>query len=160
MRIIKEIVPYILIVVFVVLIRTYIVTPVTVSGSSMETTLYTGDIMLLKKYNQNNLKRNDIVVIKRENDYLIKRLIGLPGEKVKCVGGIIYVNNKELESDFGTNETDNFSEVELQSDEYFVIGDNRKDSYDSRYFGPVKSSQILGNTNVIIFPFKHIGIVK
>lgn len=152
---IKELIPYIVIIIAVLLIRTFIMTPVNVDGDSMNNTLYNGDIMILKKLDK-NYERNEIVVFKRNNDRLIKRVIALPGEKVKCVSGIIYVDNVEYEDKFANGKTGDFEEVKLDSNEYFVLGDNRGNSLDSRFFGPVREDQILGTTNLIIFPFNRI----
>ena len=159
-KFIKEIIPYIIIIVVVVLIRTFIITPVTVDGPSMEKTLYSNDVMLLYKFNKNNIKRYDIVVFKYGNDRLIKRLIGLPGETIKCVDGKIYINDEDKSNEYGYGNNFDFSETTLKDNEYFVMGDNREDSLDSRYFGSVSSDQILGNTNYIIFPFNRFGMVN
>ena len=85
-KFLKEWVPYVIIIIIVVLIRTYIVTPVIVRGSSMENTLHEGEVLLLSKisYKINDIKRYDIVVIKdKDNDYIIKRIIVKPGENVE-----------------------------------------------------------------------------
>ena len=157
---VKEALPYIIIVLVVVIIRSFIVTPVTVSGPSMQTTLYTGDVMLLTKYNKSNLQRYDIVVVKRNSERLVKRLIALPNETIKCSDGKIYINGEEKTNEYGYGPNEDFDEVKLKSDEYFVIGDNRNDSLDSRYFGPIKKNQILGKTNLIVYPFKRFGKVE
>lgn len=159
-KFIKEIIPYIIIVIAVVLIRTYIITPVTVDGPSMETTLYSNDIMLLYKFNKNDIKRYDIVVFKYGNDRLIKRVIGLPGDTIKCLDSKIYINNEEKSNEYGYGSNLQFSQITLKEDEYFVMGDNRENSLDSRYFGPVTGEQILGTTDFIIFPFNRFGSVK
>lgn len=156
MRIIKEILPYVAIILVVVLIRMFIVTPVTVDGPSMNNTLQDGDVMILNKINKGNIKRNDIIVFKRNNNRLIKRVIALPNEKVKCVSGIIYINNEEYDDIHATGNTKDFQEYVLKDDEYFAVGDNRENSFDSRSFGPVKKEAILGTTDLIIFPFNHI----
>jgi signal peptidase I len=155
----KELLPYLIIILVVVVLRSYVITPVTVDGPSMQTTLYTNDVMLLYKFNKNNVKRYDIVVVKHGSDRLIKRLIGMPGDTIKCVSGIIYINNEEAEK-YGYGNNMDFAAVKLSSDEYFVIGDNREDSFDSRYFGPINKDQMMGNVNFIFFPFNRFGIVK
>ncbi len=159
-KILKELLPYVIIVLAVILIRTYIVTPVTVDGPSMQSTLYTNDVMLLFKINKNNLQRYDIVVLKHGTDRLIKRLIALPGERIKCVDGKIYINDEEKSNEYGYGSNFDFDEVTLGDDEYFVMGDNREDSLDLRYFGAVKKDQILGNVNYILFPFNRFGSFK
>ena len=146
----KEILPYIIIVLVVVLIRTFIITPVTVNGPSMQET----------QYKKNTVERYDIVVVKKDGDRLVKRLIGLPNEEIECKNGKIYINGEEKSNEYGYGTNKDFAKVKLGSDEYFVIGDNRNDSLDSRYFGPVKKNQILGKTNFIIFPFNRFGKVN
>ena len=160
MKFIKELLPYVIIVIVVILIRSFIVTPVRVSGSSMEKTLEDGYIMILNKLAK--VDREDIVVIDKnyaQDDVIIKRIIALPGEKIKCEKGIIYINDKEYEDKYGYGITSDFKEVTLNGDEYFVLGDNRLVSNDSRYLGPVKKDYIEGTTSFILYPFKEFGKV-
>ena len=96
MKVIKEFIPYLVIILIVVLIRCFVVTPVRVSGTSMYPTLKNNDIVLLKKFDK-NIERFDIVVFNYNNSKLIKRVIGLPGETVKYVNGILYINNKKID---------------------------------------------------------------
>ena len=90
MKKIKELIPYILIITLVILIRTFIITPVRVDGPSMEDTLENGDILLLQKFND-NYQRFDIVVLNYNNEKLVKRIIGLPGEKVAFIDNKLYI---------------------------------------------------------------------
>ncbi len=156
-KFIKEYLPYVVILVVIVLLRIYVVTPVTVDGNSMNDTLYTNDLMLLFKIG--DIERYDIVVANHDNKKLIKRVIGMPNDKIKCVSGILYINNEEDTSGYGYGENIDFPEYILKEDEYFLIGDNRSDSLDSRYFGPVKKEDIEGKANFIIFPFNRFGFV-
>lgn len=151
---IKEILPYIIILVAVILFRTFIATPVIVNGPSMQETLHTNDILILRRTSKIN--RYDIVVANHNGDKLIKRVMGIPGDKVKCVSGIIYVNNEEV-SNYGYGTSFDFAQVVLGENEYFLIGDNREDSLDSRYFGPVEKSNISGVADFRVFPFTKIG---
>ena len=151
---IKELIPYVVILVVVVLFRTFIATPVIVNGPSMQETLHTNDFLILRK--TKNINRYDIVVANNNGDKLIKRVMGIPGDKIKCVSGIIYVNNEEV-SNYGYGMSFDFPQVILGSDEYFLIGDNREDSLDSSYFGPVKASSISGVANFRIYPFNKVG---
>ena len=93
-KFIKELIPYVVIVIVVVLIRSYLVTPVIVSGDSMEPTLNNKELLLLNKinYKLNDIKRFDIVVIKIDNKEIIKRVIGLPGENVLYQSDKLYVD--------------------------------------------------------------------
>ena len=96
-NIIKENIVYIVIILLVILIKIFIVTPVRVRGESMEKTLQNNDIMILNKmaYKFNDIKRFDIVVIDITDEYIIKRVIGLPGEKVEYKNNKLYINGKE-----------------------------------------------------------------
>ena len=99
-------------------------------------------------------------VVKTNKTYIIKRIIGLPGESVAYIDGKLYINEKAAQDKYALSDMEDFEEVKLAGDEYFVMGDNRKVSQDSRAIGPVKKSQILGKTNIIIYPFNKFGIVK
>ena len=100
--VIKEILSYVIIIFIVLLIKWYIVSPINVVGKSMEPTLEDKDMMLLDEisYRFEDIKRFDIVVVKSKDGLIIKRVIGLPGEKVKCKNGDIYINNKKLRENY------------------------------------------------------------
>ena len=157
---IKEISPYVLIVVVIVVIRIFIATPVKVDGDSMYNTLNDNDIVLLSKLS--SIDRFDIIVLK-ENDNnatIIKRVIGMPGDKVKIRNNKIYINNKIIEDEYAYGETSDYEEITLGDDEYFVLGDNRLISKDSRYFGAIKKSDIKGKAVFRFWPLKKIGTLK
>lgn len=160
MKIIKEIIPYIVIVLVVVLIRTFIITPVRVDGDSMKNTLKNGDILLL--YKLGSINRLDIIVLdeEKDNEKIIKRVIGLPGETVAIKKGKIYINDKVIDDKYAYGETSDYDKVTLEDDEYFILGDNRLISKDSRYFGPIKKSEIKGKIVFRVFPFTKIGMVQ
>ncbi len=160
MKIIKEIIPYIVIVLVVVLIRTFIITPVRVDGDSMKNTLKNGDILLL--YKLGSINRLDIIVLdeEKDNEKIIKRVIGLPGETVAIKKGKIYINDKVIDDEYAYGETSDFDKVTLEDDEYFILGDNRLISKDSRYFGPIKKNEIKGKIVFRLFPFTKIGTVQ
>lgn len=156
---IKEISPYVLIVVVIVVIRIFIATPVKVDGDSMYNTLNDNDIVLLSKLS--SIDRFDIIVLK-ENDNnatIIKRVIGMPGDKVKIRNNKIYINNKIIEDEYAYGETSDYDEIILGDDEYFVLGDNRLISKDSRYFGAIKKSDIKGKAVFRLFPFTRFGSI-
>lgn len=156
-KILKDLVPYIVILVVVVLIRTFIVTPIIVDGDSMSPTLTDDEMMLLNKLG--SIERNDIVVINNEEGYIIKRVIALPGESIECRDGVIYINDEKYDDNFAS-KTDDFVKQFLNDDEYFVMGDNRLVSMDSRIFGAVTKEEILGTTNFVIYPFNKFGKIK
>lgn len=156
---IKEISPYVLMVVVIVVIRIFIATPVKVDGDSMYNTLNDNDIVLLSKLS--SIDRFDIIVLK-ENDNnatIIKRVIGMPGDKVKIRNNKIYINNKIIEDEYAYGETSDYDEITLGDDEYFVLGDNRLISKDSRYFGAIKKSDIKGKAVFRLFPFTKFGSI-
>ncbi len=160
---IKKLLPYIGIVIVVILIRTFIITPVRVDGESMYPTLKNNDIMMLKKYDKKYQYKN-IVILKYGNTRLVKRIIGVPGDHIKVNNGKLYINGKKT-NDLYSNITNDFSLEDfgyskIPQDYYFVMGDNRTNSTDSRTIGLIKKSDILGTTNFRIFPFNHIGTIK
>ncbi len=148
----KEILSYVLIILAIVLIRSYVVTPIRVNGDSMNNTLKNGDYMILKKYSRNHIKRFDIVVADANNEKLIKRVIALPGEKVEYKNGKLYINDKLIKNKYGNGKTENFRDYCGQN-EYFIMGDNRENSLDSRMFGCVNKEKIRGTTDFVLFPF-------
>ena len=156
---IKELIPYIVILIVVVLIRSFIVTPVKVSGESMYPTLKGTEVMILNKLDK-KYERYDIVVVKSSDGDIIKRVYGLPGETIECENNTIYINGKKIEDEYGHGKTMNFKKYELGDNEYFVLGDNRMNSKDSRIFGPFKEDEIKGTTKLVIFPFTKIGNVE
>ena len=158
-KILLEICSYGLIIFIVLFIKFYVVSPIRVNGSSMYNPLPDGDIMILNEflYRFKEIARFDIVVVEEEGELLIKRVIGMPGEVIECKNNIIYINEKRLKDKYAYSETSDFSKIELGNDEYFVLGDNRSVSIDSRKYGAYKSKNIKGKANFIIYPFSRFG---
>lgn len=163
----KELIIYGSIILAVILIRTFIITPVRVNGTSMYSTLKNGEIMILNKldYKFNDIKRFDIVVVKTSDNKIIKRVIGLPGETLKYENNTLYIDGVEVKEPYLKEKTEDFNINELgykkiPSDCYFVMGDNRNNSKDSRIIGCVNKKQIQGSTKLVLFPFKSMGIRK
>lgn len=157
----NDILSYVIIILAVVLVRTFIITPVRVVGSSMDKTLKEGEILLLEKIDK-KYKRYDIVVIKENNERIIKRIIGMPGESVKIVEGVIYINGEAIEDKYASSYTGDFSLDKfdldvIPEDSYFVLGDNRIVSKDSRLLGPINKKKIQGKTIYRIWPFNKFG---
>ncbi len=156
----REILPFAIIIVVVLLVKNFIMTPIQVNGDSMYSTLKNGDIMILNKigYKLHSLKRFEIVVIKNNDTLLIKRIIGLPGETVKVEKNILYIDGEEVSQPFldANNLTNDFETV-VGEDCYFVMGDNRDISLDSRELGCFDISKIQGTTSLTIFPFDRFG---
>ena len=161
MKRIKELIPYLIIILVVISIRTFIITPIIVQGESMVPTLDGREIMILKKYDT-TYERFDIVVVNKsvEGDNLIKRVIGLPGETIRYKNGKLYINGKIIDDKYAYGNTGNFQEITLGEDEYFLMGDNREISLDSRSLGIIKKSEIEGTVGIILFPFNKFGTVK
>ena len=140
---------------------------VTVSGNSMSPLLNADDVVLVNQlsYDLGKPDRFDVVVFRREDGKAnIKRIIGLPGETVQIRGGQVYINGEVLpdERELGTVSLAGLAEnpITLGEDEYFLLGDNREISLDSRVFGTVNQKDIEGTTNFIIWPFKEFGTVE
>ena len=159
---VREFLPYIIIILIVVIIKSYIVSPIRVNGSSMKNTLHDKDIMILDEisYRFTKIKRFDIVVVHYQNEYLIKRVIGLPGDNISYQNNQLYVNGKKVQENFEHAHTDDFSTVKVPKGKYFVLGDNRINSSDSRVLGFFDKKDIKGKTNLIIFPLSRVGIKK
>ena len=161
---IKDLVPYIVIIVVVVLIRTFIATPVIVVGDSMVPTLKEGQWLLLNKigYQFKEIERYDIVVIKMEKSEIIKRVIGLPGETIEYRNNILYIDGHEENSEFNF-DTDDFTLKSIcncdtiPADKYLVLGDNRPISKDSRMIGLIDKKDILGKAVYRIWPISKFG---
>ncbi len=155
-------------IVIALLIVTYVGQRTIVIGSSMETTLSDGDNLIVDKlsYRFSEPERYDIVVFpyKYEKKNYVKRLIGLPGDTVQIKDGYVYINDALLSSDIYGAEVMHYANLAaepmtLGDDEYFVLGDNRNHSSDSRnpLVGVLKQEDIIGKAWVRIYPFDKIG---
>ena len=163
---------YILIIVgLTYLIITYVGQRTRVSGSSMETTLSDGDNLIVDKisYRFQDPRRYDIIVFPyryEANTYYIKRIIGLPGETVQIVDGEVYIDGKLLGEHYGNELMENAGlaadPITLGDDEYFVLGDNRNNSQDSRVsnVGVLHRDELLGRAWIRIWPFSEFGVIK
>lgn len=166
-KILKDIMPYVIVIVLVVLVRSFIITPALVDGASMEPTLQNNNLVLLNKldYRLNEIKRFDIVVVKIGNEKLIKRVIGLPGEHIEYKNNVLYVDGFVVEENFNHAETtdfklENIGFLTIPGDQYFVVGDNRTNSTDSRMIGLIDKKDILGSVSLRMFPINKIGKVN
>lgn len=166
-RIVKEWVPYVIIIIVVLLVKKYLFTTILVHGASMNDTLKENDVMILDKisYRLKPIQRFDIVVINTGKTKLIKRVIGLPGEHVKYEDNQLYINDEKVEDSYGNGTTYDFDLNYLEYETipnhyYFVLGDNREDSLDSRSIGLVSKKDIIGHATFILFPFQHFGTVE
>ncbi len=166
-KFIKEGWPYFAVLFVVVLIKAFVISPIRVNGPSMKETLQNQDIMLLDKvsYRFHDIKRFDIVVIHLDEEDIIKRVVGLPGEKVEYKDQKLYINGKYVKENFYHEETDDFDlssfhSKKIPDDSYFVLGDNRVESLDSRVLGFISKKRIKGHAIFTIFPFSRWGEKK
>ena len=163
----KDIITYALIIGVAILIKLFVFSPIKVNGSSMSPTLEDGDIMILNEigYHLNGVDRFDIAVAKVDGEKLIKRVIGLPGEKVEYRENKLYINDEFVVENFTHGDTEDFSLSQLSVEKipenyYFLVGDNRGNSKDSRTIGLVHKSKIIGKTRLIIYPFSRTNTVQ
>lgn len=168
---IRELIIYALLLILCVrIVPTYIIQRTIVDGPSMEDTLHDGESLLVEKISWHFgwIDRFDIIVFypygrEVEEEYYVKRVIGLPGETVQIIGSEIYINGEVLEENYGkdpiTNPGRAADPITLGEDEYFVLGDNRAVSLDSRYdsVGNVKRENIGGKAIFRIWPLNKFG---
>ncbi|MGC9046762.1 MAG: signal peptidase I [Minisyncoccia bacterium] len=149
----------------VYIIRTFIMQPFLVGGSSMEPNFQTGNYLIVDEltYFFKSPQRGDVIVFRFPNDpreYFIKRIIGLPGEQVKIQGGIvqIYKNGvlQHINENYMKVPTPGNLDVVLKNNQYFVMGDNRNASYDSRAWGPLDSKYIVGLVRFRLWPLNEV----
>lgn len=155
--------------IIVVPIRIFVAEPFIVSGSSMVPTFSNGDYLIVDKisYRLGEPKRDDVVVFRYPGDttkFFIKRIIGLPNEIVDIKGNDVTITNGahttgfKLDQEFVKNPANNETHFELKSDEYFVMGDNRSASSDSRYWGAVKRNLFAGRAFLRLLPINKVDI--
>jgi len=161
----------ILIFIVVYIIPNYVIQRTYVDGDSMQNTLFNKDQLYVEKlsYRFDALNRFDIIVFypfgRKQTDYYVKRIIGLPGETVQIIGSDIYINGKVLEEHYGKDPIIQAGRakkpIKLADDEYFVLGDNRTISKDSRttVVGNVKRENIGGRAIFRILPFSRFGTI-
>ncbi|OHA17551.1 MAG: signal peptidase I [Candidatus Taylorbacteria bacterium RIFCSPHIGHO2_01_FULL_45_63] len=148
-------------------IRYFIAQPFIVSGASMDPTFANGQYLIVDQisYRFEEPKRDDVIIFKYPNDtskYYIKRIIGLPGETIEIKGTTVTIHKGDksfdlIEPYIQNNIPGNFLTT-LKDDEYFVLGDNRPASSDSRYWGPLNRKYIIGRPFVRLLPFEKIDM--
>ncbi len=162
-----------------VVLRSYVVQSFSIPSLSMYPTLQVRDRIIVNKlsYDLHSVHRGDIVVFARppleDQEYadLVKRVIGLPGETISARDGHVYINGKRLSEPWlppgpasytgalpgdAHPQFDLPGPVKIPPGEYYVMGDNRTDSEDSRYFGPIPKSLIVGRAVAVVWPLSHI----
>jgi len=158
-------------VIAVLLIRTFLFTIIKVDGPSMSDTLLDGDklFVTVADMRADGPDRFDVVICKYPNrrDQYVKRVIGLPGDTISVRQGVLYVNGEAVEEPFLSDArtvrfdkgSNNFGPVEIGEGEYFVMGDNRDNSNDSRNVGVITEDMVIGKVRYIIWPLSRIGSV-
>jgi signal peptidase I len=169
----RDVITFALIVLLIVLpIRLFVAQPFIVNGSSMEPTFENGEYLIVDEftYRLHGPERGDVIVFNFPNDpkkFFIKRIIGLPGETVALKDGVVRIITGEHPDGFSLDEsyvdernkiTDTMT-VELDQDDYFVMGDNRNASFDSRAWGPLDKRLIVGRAFLRLFPLNTIALL-
>lgn len=163
--------PILIAIIVAVVVRQFLFAPVTVKGESMENTYHNNDRVIISKIG--DIERFDVIVFESpvEDDHYIKRVIGLPGDHVKVENDVLYINDKKYNEDYesdhvkeykelGANFTEDFKMEEVTGEQvvpegkYFVLGDNRQNSSDSRDYGFIEESAINGVVAFKFFPWK------
>jgi signal peptidase I len=142
-------------------IRTFIFSPIVVDGPSMESTLFDGEKVIINKavYMVGAPKYGDIIVFEAPSDRRnwIKRIIGLPGDTVEMRGNILYINGEAVEELYIDEViTSHDFQAEVPEGYYFVMGDNRNRSRDSRHIGPISDESIKGRAEVVFLPLQQV----
>ena len=165
-----ELVRFVIIAVLVVIpVRIFVIQPFVVSGSSMVPTFEDGNYLIVDEisYRLNDPERYDVVIFRYPNDqkkFFIKRIIGLPNETIDMKGSIVTIRNAENPTGFEVpesyvkNQSDSNTHYELKDNEYFVMGDNRGASSDSRYWGAVPKKLLIGRALLRLWPINSMEI--
>ncbi|OPJ56143.1 signal peptidase I [Clostridium oryzae] len=166
-KIIKDyLFPVLIAIILYLLINRFLVYKIRIPSPSMYPTLKVGDqAFATRVYSEKSIKRGDIVIFYSDElkDRLIKRAIGLPGDRVKVdKKGNVFVNGKKLKQNYVKNKSDKTGDFKVPDHCFLFLGDNRTVSYDSRYWKHpyINFKKIMGKARIIVFPFNRFGFVK
>lgn len=165
-QILTEVIQTIVLALLLFVAINFITARIRVDGQSMEPTFHNGDYVVVNRlaYQIGDIERGDVVVFPYPLDPqrdLIKRVIGLPGDRVSVISGIVYVNDAALQEEYISEPpVDSMSQVTVPDGYVFLMGDNRNDSQDSRSWGPVAIDKLIGKAVFRYFPFDALGIVR
>lgn len=157
---------YIGVIAIFLIIAIFVVSFQQVVGPSMSGTLEEGDVLIISKLNYKigDPKRGEIVTLEQDEKIMVKRIIGLPGEYIEYKDNKLYIDGEAYDDTFSNSKTDDFKLEDIglkkiPKDCYFVLGDNRSDSMDSRDYGCVKKENIYGKAIMRLFPFNKIKML-
>lgn len=171
--IVKYAATFVAVLVLATFLRTYVFTVISVSGASMDPTLHNENMMILNRmsYAIHDVERFDIVVVETPENFIIKRVIGLPGETVHYENGTLYINDEPVAEPYIEDQVGQYTYDFTLADipggytvipegQYLVLGDNRLVSEDSRAIGLIGESQIIGKTNWVVWPPSEIKVAE
>ena len=165
-RILLEIIETIILALVLFMAINFLTARIRVDGSSMEPNFHDGDYVIVNRmaYRLGDIQRGDVIVfpypLEPEDDY-IKRVIGLPGDRVAIYGGAVYVNGQPLiEPYIAEQPRSDLAEFIVPESYVYVMGDNRNESSDSRSWGPLKIDEIIGRAIFRYWPFTNMGVVE
>lgn len=166
---IKDISKYIIVIIIVLLLFIFVIGLQQVVGPSMSPNLEEGNVIIVNKliYRLKDISRNDVIVLSQDEKYMIKRVVGLPGEFVEYKDNYVFINGVKYKETFIDEniKTEDFSIKDIgydviPKDMYLVLGDNRENSLDSRSYGLISKKQVIGKAWIRIWPLNNIKIIK
>lgn len=144
----------------ILLISRAFITPITISGHSMDNTLSNGMFgYSLKVKDNTKFERGDIVIVNTDDHLIVKRIVAMPYDSIECKDNIVYLNGSPLEEEYTSSKTDDFDKVSLGENQYFILGDNRQNSKDSRIIGAISREEIIAK-GLFVISLENFGVVK